>query len=352
MSICPVKGSLAGSRPINVAVVGASGAVGHELIKVLEERNFPIGELKLCATARSAGKSMFFRGDEYIVRETTPEEFKGMDVAFFAGGSASKEFGPGAAAQGCVVIDNSSSFRLDPEVPLVVPEVNPEDCRKHKGIIANPNCSTIIMVGALKPIYDAAGIKRIVVSTYQAVSGAGAEGLEELEKQARAVLAGENYPPQKFAYQIAFNLIPHIDVFQEMDYTKEEWKMVKETHKILHNDQMGITATTVRVPVFRSHSESINIETERKITADEAKEVFARAPGVVVIDQIADNQYPMPLFCSDKDEIFVGRIREDNSIDKGLNIWVVADQIRKGAATNAIQIAEVLVQNKWLKSEN
>lgn len=342
------QGTIAGASPVNVVIVGASGAVGHELIKVLEERKFPVGRLKLCATSRSAGKTMTFRGESHVVEETTPDVFKGMDIALFAGGAASKEFGPGAAEQGCVVIDNSSSFRLDPNVPLVVPEVNPEDVQKHKGIIANPNCSTIIMVVALKPIHDAVGIKRVVVSTYQAVSGAGAEGIEELTAQSKAVLKGQEYPPNKFAHNIAFNLIPHIDVFQEMDYTKEEWKMVKETHKILHHTDIGITATTVRVPVFRSHSESLNIETKEKITAAEAKSVFAKAPGIVVIDDPSAQKYPMPLYCSDKDEVFVGRIREDNSIAQGLNVWVVADQIRKGAATNAIQIGELLIQKQCL----
>jgi len=333
----------------NVAIVGASGAVGHELIKVLEERDFPVNQIKLCATVRSAGKQMIFRGRAYSVEETTPDSFKDMDVALFAGGSASLEFGPAAVDRGCVVIDNSSNYRLNPEVPLVVPEVNPEDVKWHKGIIANPNCSTIIMVVALKPIHDAAKIKRVVVSTYQAVSGAGQEGLEELEAQTRALVNGQEYPPGKFPYQIAFNLIPHIDVFQDLDYTKEEWKMVKETHKIMHDDSIGITATTVRVPVYRSHSESVNIETQRKLTSAEAKKVLAGAPGVVVIDDPAKKEYPMPLFCSDKDEVFVGRIREDNSIDRGLNIWVVADQIRKGAATNAVQIAELLARYGMLR---
>lgn len=333
----------------NVVIVGASGAVGHELVKVLEERNFPVGQLKLCATSRSAGKVMNFKGQGFTVEETTPDSFTDMDIALFAGGSASKEFGPAAVERGCVVIDNSSNFRLDPNVPLVVPEVNPEDVKWHKGIIANPNCSTIIMVVALKPIHDAAKIKRVVVSTYQAVSGAGAEGIEELSRQTMAIINGGEYPPQKFAHQIAFNLIPHIDVFQEMDYTKEEWKMVKETHKIMHDHSIGITATTVRVPVYRSHSESVNIETEKKLSAAEAKKVLANAPGVIVIDDPAEKKYPMPLYCSDKDEVFVGRIREDNSIGSGLNLWVVADQIRKGAATNAVQIGELLVQYGLLR---
>ncbi len=333
----------------NTVVVGASGAVGHELIKVLDERNFPLNKLRLCATSRSAGRQVLFRGEAYTVEETTPDSFNDMDVALFAGGSASLEFGPAAVERGCVIIDNSSNYRLKPDVPLVVPEVNPEDVRWHRGIIANPNCSTIIMVVPLKPIHDAAGIKRVVVSTYQAVSGAGQEGIGELDAQTRAVMAGEEYPPRKFPHQIAFNLIPHIDVFQEMDYTKEEWKMVRETHKIMNDDTIKITATTVRVPVFRSHSESLNIETNIKLTAHEAREILSRSPGVVVVDDPAGKKYPMPLYCSDRDEVFVGRIREDNSTEKGLNMWVVADQVRKGAATNAVQIAELLVKYRCLR---
>lgn len=328
----------------NVVIVGAAGAVGQELIKILEERNFPVGELRLCATTRSAGKELFFRGKPYVVEVTTPDSFNEMDIALFAGGAASKEFGPAAVERGAVVIDNSSNFRMDPEVPLVVPEVNPEDVKWHKGIIANPNCSTIQMVVALKPIHDAAGIKRVVVATYQAVSGAGREGIDELVSQTRSVLDGGEVSPKVFQYQIAFNLIPHIDVFMDLDYTKEEWKMVKETQKILHDDSIAITATTVRVPVYRSHSEAINIETEKKITASEAKRLFEEFPGVVVLDDPANKKYPMPLYTSNRDEVFIGRIREDNSIPNGLNIWVVADQIRKGAATNAVQIAELVVK--------
>lgn len=328
----------------NVVVVGASGAVGQEILNILDERRFPVGQLKLCATSRSAGKEISFRGKIYKVEETSPDSFANMDIALFAGGKASLEFAPAAVAHGCVVIDNSSNYRMDPAVPLVVPEVNPEDVKWHKGIIANPNCSTIIMVVALKPIYDAAGMKRVVVSTYQAVSGAGREGIEELTDQTKAVLAGKDYPPQKFLHQISFNLIPHIDVFQELDYTKEEWKMVKETQKIMHDDSIRITATTVRVPVYRSHSESINIETARKMTPAEVRKVLAQAPGVIVQDDPANQVYPMPLYASGKDEVFVGRIREDNSLESGINLWVAGDQIRKGAATNAVQIAELLIK--------
>lgn len=330
-------------KKYNVVIVGASGAVGQELLKILDERNFPVGQLRLCATSRSAGKVMLFKDQQYEVEITTPESFSGMDIALFAGGIASKEFGPAAVERGAVVIDNSSNYRMDPAVPLVVPEVNPEDVKWHKGIIANPNCSTIQMVVALKPIHDAAKIKRVVVATYQAVSGAGREGIEELTGQTRAVLDQGEITPNIFPYPIAFNLIPHIDVFMDMDYTKEEWKMVKETQKILHDEAIAVTATTVRVPVYRSHSEAINIETHRKITAQEAKGLFESFPGIVVIDDPGAKLYPMPLFASNRDEVFIGRIREDNSIPNGLNIWVVADQIRKGAATNAVQIAEVLV---------
>jgi len=332
----------------NVAVVGATGVVGQEILKILEEREFPVGHLKLCATSRSAGKQLVFRQQQYTVEETTFNSFTDMDIALFAGGEASKEFGPAAVAKGCVVIDNSSNFRLDPTVPLVVPEVNPEDVKWHRGIIANPNCSTIIMVVPLKAIYDKAGIRRVVVSTYQAVSGAGKEAIDELTLQTRAVLEGKEYPPGVFAHQIAFNLIPHIDVFQELDYTKEEWKMVKETQKILHDSDLAITATTIRVPVYRSHSESVNVETREKVTAPQAKEILANFPGLVVLDDPGNKKYPMPLYSSNRDEIFVGRIREDNSVAKGLNLWIVADQLRKGAATNAIQIAKLVVKYNCL----
>jgi len=334
----------------NVAIVGASGAVGRELVKILEERDFPVGELRCLATSRSQGKEIMFRGRVYQVEETRPDSFRGMDIALFAGGAASQEFARAAVEHGAVVIDNSSHFRLDPRVPLVVPEVNPEDVAGHEGIIANPNCSTIIMVMALAPLHRAAGIRRVVVSTYQAVSGAGAQGLSELRNQAEAVLAGRNYPARVFPYQIAFNLIPHIDVFQEKGYTKEEWKMVLETRKIMHEPEMKITATTVRVPVFRSHSESLNVETVTKLDVTAAHKVLAEFPGVVVMDDPAARTYPMPLYASDRDEVFVGRVREDPTIACGLNLWVVADQLRKGAATNAVQIAELVVRRNHFPS--
>lgn len=331
-------------KRFNVAVVGATGAVGQELVKILTERDFPVADLKPLATERSAGKKIEFKGKQYTVEPTTAEAFAGVDIALFAGGSASKDFAREAAKRGAVVVDNSSAFRMEPDVPLVVPEVNPEDVKLHKGIIANPNCSTIIMVVALKPIHDAAKIKRVVVSTYQAVSGAGKEAIDELAAQVKQLAEGKEIVREVFPYQIAFNLIPHIDVFSEMDYTKEEWKMVHETKKIMHDEVMEITATTVRVPIFRSHSESVNIETEQKLSASEARKLLAGAPGIIVQDNPAGKEYPMPLFTSDRDEVFVGRIREDNSIANGLNLWVVADQLRKGAATNAVQIAELVVK--------
>lgn len=327
----------------SVCVVGATGAVGQEILKVLDERKFPISELRLLATSRSAGKKIQFRGETITVEETTHSSFRNVEIALFAGGAASKEFARTAAKEGAVVIDNSSAFRIDPEVPLVVPEVNPEDVRWHKGIIANPNCSTIIMAVPLKPIYDAAGVERIVVATYQAVSGAGAAAITELEEQTKAVLSGEQYEPKVFPYQIAFNLIPHIDVFQDLDYTKEEWKMVKETRKIFHDESLRITATTVRVPVVRCHSEAVNIETRKPLLPDEARRILEQAPGVIVYDEPAAKKYPMPVLAADRDEVFVGRIRQDNSTANGLNMFIVADQLRKGAATNAVQIAEILI---------
>lgn len=337
-------------RKYNVAILGATGAVGQEFLRLMEERNFPFGELKMLASKRSAGKKITFMGKEYTVEEATDDSFKGVEIALFAGGSASKTFAPAAVKHGAVVIDNSSAFRMDPNVPLIVPEVNPEAIKEHKGIIANPNCSTIIMLMALKPLHDYAKIKRVVVSTYQAVSGAGKEGLEELEAQVKAIANDQEVECNIFPsaslpkhYQIAFNLLPQIDVFVEDDYTKEEMKMVNETHKIFNDYTIGISATTVRVPVYRSHSESINLEFENEISAEKAKELLAAFPGVIVDDNPSEQIYPMPLYTSDKDEVFVGRIRPDKSVAHGLNLWVVGDQIRKGAALNALQIAEYMI---------
>lgn len=342
-------------KKYNVAIVGATGAVGQEFLKLIEERNFPFNELRLLASERSAGKSIEFMGKSYIVEEATPDSFKDVQIALFAGGSISKTLAPEAAKRGAVVIDNSSAFRMDPEVPLVVPEVNPEAIKSHKGIIANPNCSTIIMVMALKPIYDAVKIKRIVVSTYQAVSGAGKEAIDELTDQVKAIMENRsveaNILPSASLpkhYQIAFNLLPHIDVFVEDDYTKEEMKMVHETHKILNDYTIGITATTVRVPVYRSHSESINIELDGPLSPQEARQLLAKFPGVIVQDNPAEMLYPMPLYTSDRNEVFVGRIRPDKSVPNGLNMWVVGDQIRKGAALNAVQIAEYMIEHNLI----
>ena len=337
-------------KKYNVAILGATGAVGQEFLRLIEERKFPFAELKLLASKRSAGKQIDFMGKTYTVEEATPESFEGVQIALFAGGSISKTLAPEAVKRGAVVIDNSSAFRMDPEVPLVVPEVNPQAISAHKGIIANPNCSTIIMVMALKPIYDLAKIKRIVVSTYQAVSGAGKEAIDELNDQVKASLEGRemvaNILPSASLdkhYPIAFNLIPHIDVFVEDDSTQEEMKMVHETHKILGDYTIGISPTTVRVPVYRSHSESINLEFEGPVSVDEVRKALAAFPGVIVQDDPANMEYPMPLYTSNENEVRVGRIRPDRSVEHGLNLWVVGDQIRKGAALNALQIAEYMV---------
>ncbi|HHW55376.1 MAG: aspartate-semialdehyde dehydrogenase [bacterium] len=332
-------------KDYTVAIVGATGAVGQEIASILAERNFPVSTLVPLASKRSAGKKIVFRGKEYTVQETLPSSFAGVDLAFFcAGTKVSRELAPEAAKAGCVVIDNSNAFRMDPEVPLVVPEVNPEDMEGHKGIIANPNCSTIQMVVVLKPLHDFKPIKRVVVSTYQAVSGTGLEAMEELTQQCKDILAGNQTRAEVYPYQIAFNILPHIDVFDETGYTLEEWKMVRETKKIMGDESIAVTATTVRVPVYRSHSEAINIETEGKITPAQAREILAQAPGVEVVDAPEELQYPLPLLAAGKDEVFVGRIREDFTISNGLNLWVVADNLRKGAALNAVQIAETLVE--------
>ncbi len=331
-----------------VAVIGATGAVGQEILKILQERNFPVADIKVLASSRSEGKKIKFGSTELVVERAKPEAFKGIEIAFFAGGPVSKELVPEAVKRGAVAIDNSSAFRLEPSVPLVVPEVNPEDVENHQGVIANPNCSTIILVVPLKPIHDAAQIKRVVVSTYQAVSGAGREAVDELLLQTKQVLQGEPVQPQIFPYQIAFNLIPHIDTFGENGYSREEMKLLLETQKILHDTKLKITATTVRVPVIRSHSESVNIETEKKLTPEKIREILVQAPGVVVQDDLPALQYPMPLFASYRDEVFVGRIRNDYSHDRAFNLWIAADQLRKGAATNAVQIAEILIKRDLL----
>ncbi|MDD5723879.1 MAG: aspartate-semialdehyde dehydrogenase [Syntrophales bacterium] len=337
-------------KKYSVAVVGATGLVGTEMISTLEQRKFPVGELTLLASERSVGKELTFRGKEYPVKVLDDDSFKGIEIGLFsAGGSLSERFAPVAAREGCVVIDNTSAFRMDPDIPLVVPEVNPEEIGnyRNRGIIANPNCSTIQMVVALKPIHDAVGIRRIVVSTYQAVSGTGKDAVEELMAQTRALLALKEPEINVYPHRIAFNCLPHIDVFLDNGYTKEEMKMVNETKKILKAPSMAVTATTVRVPVFYGHSEAVNIETEKKITPDEVRRILATAPGVTVVDDPASLRYPLASDASGKDDTFVGRIREDESIPNGINMWVVSDNIRKGAALNAVQIAEILI-DKYL----
>ncbi len=327
----------------NVAIAGATGAVGREFLKLMEARDFPIKNLKLLASERSVGKKLEYCGEQITVEELTPKSFKGVDLAFFSAGKGrSKEFVHHAVDSGTVVIDNSSAFRMDPDVPLVVPEINPHMAFKHNGIIANPNCSTIQMVVALYPLHKAATINRVVVSTYQSTSGAGAKGMSELLKQTSAWVNNEPMEVSVFPAQIAFNLFPHVDVFLENGYTREEMKMVNETRKIMDAPEMGISATCVRVPVLRAHSEAIWIETERKLTPQEAREILEKAPGIVVKDEPVAGGYPMPWDVDETVEIYVGRIREDFSHPRGLAFWVVADQLYKGAALNSIQIAEVL----------
>jgi aspartate-semialdehyde dehydrogenase len=326
-----------------VAVVGATGAVGTEMIHVLEERGFPVGELIPLASARSEGNEVTFRGQDIPVKILQSDSFKGVDLALFsAGASVSTEFGPIAVKAGAIVVDNSSAWRMDPTVPLVVPEVNALALDKHQGLIANPNCSTIQMVVALKPLHDAVRIKRIVVTTFQSVSGTGKEAMEELAEQSRKLLGlGEAFA-EVYPHQIAFNCLPHIDEFLPSGYTKEEMKMVHETQKIFGDSSIQVTATTVRVPVFVCHAESVNIETERKLSANEARALLSVAPGVKVYDDPTRNIYPLPIDVVGTDDVYVGRVREDESIPNGLNLWIVADNLRKGAALNAVQIAEVL----------
>lgn len=331
----------------NIAIVGATGAVGQEMLKTLEERSFPIGELFLFSSARSAGKQMEFAGKQYTVEELTKDSFKGknIDIALFsAGAGRSKEFAPLAVEAGAVVVDNSSAFRMESDVPLIVPEVNAYRIKEHKGIIANPNCSTIQMVVALNPLHKVSPITRVTAATYQAASGAGLQAMKECEEQSKQHLEGAEVKVDKFQHQLAFNLIPHIDVFQDNDYSKEEMKMVFETRKIMEVPNMPVAVTCVRVPVMRAHSEVIHVETERKINAEEARDIFAKAEGLLVEDNPAQNLYPMPLYVAGKDEVFVGRIREDISCDKGLVFWCVGDQLLKGAALNAVQIAEFLAK--------
>jgi len=329
-----------------VAIAGATGAVGADMIKTLEKRNFPVRNLKFLASKRSVGKELVFKGEKIKVEELTHNSFSGVDIALFsAGASRSKEFAQSAVDAGAVVVDNSSAFRMDDNVPLVIPEINPEDALKHHGVIANPNCSTIIMAVAVYPLHKEKKLKRLIAATYQAASGAGAAAMEELQKQTAQVLDGEEVVPDKFVHQIAFNLFPHIDVFKDNAYTKEEMKMLNESRKIMHHPTLRISCTCVRVPVPRAHSESLNMEFENEITPDEARRILAKAPGVIVTDDILNNIYPMPKDASGIDEVLVGRLRQDCSRDdkRGLEMFVSGDQLLKGAALNAVQIAELLV---------
>lgn len=335
---------------LNVALMGATGAVGQEMLKTLEARNFPVTTLKLLSSARSAGKKVQFRGQELTVEELNADSFKGIDLVLAsAGGSVSKEFAPIAVAAGAVVVDNTSAFRMDETVPLVVPEVNGDALDSHNGIIANPNCSTAQMLVAIAPIHRKVGIRRLVISTYQSVSGTGQKAIDECLKQSKDILEGREPEAKVYPHQIAFNVLPHIDVFEDNGYTKEELKMINETRKIMNAPEIAITATTVRVPVLRGHSEALNIETVEQITPAEVRELLSQAPGVVVMDDPAKNVYPTPVYAEGRDDTFVGRIRKDLSHPNGIEMWVVSDNLRKGAALNAVQIAEEMLRRGLLK---
>ncbi|MDD3265321.1 MAG: aspartate-semialdehyde dehydrogenase [Dehalococcoidales bacterium] len=341
-----------GDKRYRVAILGATGLVGQQFISILAERRFPISELKLLASDRSAGGKISFNGTEITVEEATAHSFEGIDIALFSAGSdVSRHFAPIAVKQGAVVVDNSAAFRMDPRVPLVVPEINPEDIAKHNGIIANPNCSTIQMVVALFPLHKVNPIKRIIVSTYQSVSGTGKAALTELEDQSRLALEQKEITPHVYPHQIAFNILPEIDVFLDNDYTKEEWKMVEETRKIMHAPDIAISATCARVPVFYSHSESVNVEFTEPVSPDGARRILAGAPGVKILDEPGVSLYPLPASATGSDNVYVGRIRQDVSTTNGLVMWVVADNIRKGAALNAVQIAETMVREGWLQRD-
>lgn len=332
-------------RDLTVAVVGATGMVGKEMIKTLGERKFPVKKLRLLASKNSAGKRLEFKGKFIGVETLTEDSFKGVDIALFsAGAERSRQFAPAAVKAGAVVIDNSSAFRMADGVPLVVPEVNPHTAKNHKGIIANPNCSTIQLVVALHPLNVKAKIKRVVIATYQAVSGAGQKAVEELSGQVTALLSFQPIKGELFPHQIAFNCLPHIDVFLEDGYTKEEAKIVNETRKIMEEPAIKVSATAVRVPVFHGHSEAVNIEFESSMSPEYARDVLALSPGVAVVDDPSENSYPLAVDCAGKDEVFVGRIRKDDTLEHGLNIWIVSDNIRKGAALNSVQIAELLLK--------
>jgi aspartate-semialdehyde dehydrogenase len=331
----------------HVAVVGATGAVGIEMIKTLEKRNFPVGKLTLLASARSAGKKLTFRGQPVAVEELTGDSFKGIDIALFsAGGGISRDFAPIAVKAGCVVIDNSSAFRMDESVPLVIPEINAGDIRLHKGIIANPNCTTAVTLMALYPLHQAFHVKRIFASSYQAVSGTGAKAIEELKRQVEQVVAGEPVTKEVYPHQIAFNVLPQVDVFLPNGYTKEEAKMENEGRKIMHHPGFRASVTCVRVPVYRAHSVAVSAEFEKPVTVEAAREVLKKAPGLDVVDNPEKKEYPLPLHASDKYNCQVGRLRKDSAFDNGLCFWVVGDQLLKGAALNAVQIAEELIKGK------
>ncbi len=332
-----------------VAIVGATGLVGQECIKILEQRNFPVESIGLFASDRSAGRKMYFSHQEIEVRETVPESFREVDIAFFATESeVSRYFVPIAVHSGVVVIDKSTAFRMEPTVPLVVPEINPEDIKWHKGVIANPNCATIQLVVALYPLHKVNPIKRLVIDTYQSVSGAGSAAVEELTAQVKQIVNGKNIIPHVLPHQIAFNVLPEIDVFLDNGYTKEEWKMVEETKKIMHADNIAISATCVRVPVFIGHSEAIHIEFSHPMSPEEARRILSQAPGVKILDDPVISLYPQPWAAAGTDEVFVGRIRRDASHPNGLVMWVVTDNVRKGAALNAVQIAEEMIKREWL----
>ncbi|MFI5258037.1 MAG: aspartate-semialdehyde dehydrogenase [Candidatus Limnocylindrales bacterium] len=340
-------------RPLTVAVVGATGVVGRTMIQVLAERHFPVGELRLLASGRSAGSTVSADGRTLTVEEAIPEAFEGVDIALFsAGGDVSRMLAPEAAARGATVIDNSNAWRMQPNVPLIVSQVNPDDGEWHEGIIANPNCSTMQLVPVLMALRDTAGLERVIVDTYQSVSGTGAEALAELETQIRAHVAGEPKIASVYPHPIAFNVLPEIDVFLENGYTREEWKVVTESRKILHLPDLRVSCTAVRVPVFVSHSEAVHVETVKPMTPDEARRAFAAVPGVVVMDEPAAHVYPIATKAAGKDEIFVGRVRKDPSVERGLAFWVVSDNLRKGAATNAVEIAEVLVERGWVEARS
>jgi aspartate-semialdehyde dehydrogenase len=341
------------TKPLTVAVVGATGVVGGTMIQNLVERDFPIGELRLLASARSAGRTVDVDGTAHEVREATPEAFEGVDIALFsAGGETSKALAPEAAKRGATVIDNSSAWRMDPAVPLVVSQVNPDDLAWHEGIIANPNCSTMQLVPVLMALRDAVGLERVVVDTYQAVSGTGGKAIKELQAQVEAHVAGQPLAAGVYPHQIAFNALPQVDVFLDNGYTKEEWKVVTESRKILHLPDLRVSSTAVRIPVFVAHSEAVHVETTDPITPERARTLFAAVPGVVVQDDPATSTYPLATAAAGSDEIYVGRVRQDPSVDggRGLAFWVVSDNLRKGAATNAVEIAEVLVQRGWVRA--